>query len=226
MALAGGGAICIWNDITPEGRDEFYAWHLHEHMPERAAIPGFRRGRRYVGLDAATSPEFFTLYETETAEVQTSAPYLARLNAPTEWTRRATSAFRNTARALSRVEASLGPGAGGLLGTIRFAVAAGREADAAGLIADEALPAAAALPQVTGAHLCRTDLGASALKTTESRGRDDIGAAPSWVILVEACNEAPLDRALADLAAALAPVLDGPVLIGRYRFEYECRIPA
>ena len=80
MALAGGGAICIWNDITPEGRDEFYAWHLHEHMPERAAIPGFRRGRRYVGLDAATSPEFFTLYETETAEVQTSAPYLARLN--------------------------------------------------------------------------------------------------------------------------------------------------
>src|SRR5262245_5049780 len=64
MALAGDGAICIWNDIADESRDDFYAWHLTEHMPERTAIPGFRRGRRYIACDAATRPEFFTLYET------------------------------------------------------------------------------------------------------------------------------------------------------------------
>ena len=118
MALAGGGAICIWNDITDEGRDEFYAWHLGEHMPERVAIPGFRRGRRYIALDAASRPEFFTLYETADTDVLTGSAYLARLNAPTPWTKKATQAFRRTSRALTRVQASFGPGAGGILATL------------------------------------------------------------------------------------------------------------
>jgi hypothetical protein len=39
--LAGEGAVAIWNDINEAGRAEFYAWHLHEHMPERVGIPGF-----------------------------------------------------------------------------------------------------------------------------------------------------------------------------------------
>ena len=58
MALSGEGAICIWNDITDEGRDEFYAWHLAEHMPERVGIPGFLRGRprgRFTGASSAAS---------------------------------------------------------------------------------------------------------------------------------------------------------------------------
>ena len=53
MALAGKGAIIIWNDITPEGRDEFYDWHLHEHIPERLGVPGFRRGSRSIAIIAA-----------------------------------------------------------------------------------------------------------------------------------------------------------------------------
>ena len=57
MSLAGKGAVAIWNDITPEGRGEFYAWHGSQHMPERAGIPGFLRGRRYVALEG--TPEFY-----------------------------------------------------------------------------------------------------------------------------------------------------------------------
>jgi len=53
MSLAGKGAVAIWHDIVPEGRDEFYAWHGREHMPERAGIPGFLRGRRYIALAGA-----------------------------------------------------------------------------------------------------------------------------------------------------------------------------
>lgn len=226
MALAGTGAILIWNDITPEGRDDFYAWHLTEHMPERAAVPGFRRGRRYVAIDEATSPEFFTLYETESADILTSAPYLARLNAPTEWTRRATSAFRSTARALTRVAVSLGPGAGGMLGTIRFAVAPGREAGLIEGLRTATLPAAAVLPQVCGAHLCLTDLAASAERTAESRERTDIGAAPAWAVLIEACNEAPLRGAIDLVSEALVGLGADTVTSGHYRFEYENRLPA
>jgi hypothetical protein len=27
MALSGEGAVAIWHDIAPEGRETFYAWH-------------------------------------------------------------------------------------------------------------------------------------------------------------------------------------------------------
>jgi hypothetical protein len=222
MPLAGSGAICIWNDITDEGRDEFYAWHLTEHMPERVAVPGFRRGRRYIALDAASRPEFFTLYETADTAVLTSPAYLARLNAPTPWTKRATQGFRTTSRALTQVHTSLGPGSGGILGTLRFAVTGGREALATELAATRALPAAAALPQISGAHLCVTNREASAEKTAESRGRPDILSAPDWVVLVEGCNEGPVRAAMSAVASALVPYLDGNPEAGLYRLEHQC----
>ena len=73
--MAGTGAVAIWHDIAAEGRDEFYAWHGREHMPERVGIPGFRRGRRYIGVQGG--PEFFNLYETESTSVVTGPDYLA-----------------------------------------------------------------------------------------------------------------------------------------------------
>jgi hypothetical protein len=222
MALAGGGAICIWNDITPEGREEFYAWHLAEHMPERVGIPGFRRGRRYIAIDAATNPEFFTLYETADPEVMTSAAYLARLNAPTPWTKKATQGFRNTSRALTRVRASFGPGAGGILATVRLAVRPGKADAIVRAMADTLLPAAAAMAQISGAHFCATDSAASAEKTAESRGRPDIRAAPDWIVLVEGCNEAPVRAAAASVVAGMAPFADGAPAIGLYRVEHQC----
>lgn len=220
MALAGEGAICIWNGITDEGRAEFYAWHLSEHMPERVGIPGFRRGRRYIRADDATEPEFFTLYEVDTPQVLLGQDYANRLNAPTNWTRRATQAFRNTARALTRVATSIGPGPGGMLLTLRFGVAPGRESEIERALASEALPRLAQLPQITGVHLCRTDDAASAEKTAESRDRTDIEAAPSWVILIEGCNVGPLERAHATLMQRQeGRQLESPIC-GIYRLEY------
>ena len=61
-----------------------------------------------------------TLYETENTAVLSGAEYLARLNSPAPWTRRATVAFTDTSRSLCRVAVSLGAGEGGLLATWRF----------------------------------------------------------------------------------------------------------
>jgi hypothetical protein len=110
MSLAGKGAVAIWHDIAPEGRNAFYAWHGHEHMPERAGIPGFLRGRRYVGVQG--TPEFFNLYETVSRFTVTGADYLGRLNAPTPWTVATIRHFRNVARSLCEVAASFGDGQG------------------------------------------------------------------------------------------------------------------
>ena len=81
MSLAGLGVVAIWHDIAPEGRDDFYEWHNREHMPERVGIPGFRRGRRFVAIEGR--PEYFNLYEADSAETLGGQDYLNRLNAPT-----------------------------------------------------------------------------------------------------------------------------------------------
>ena len=80
MSLNRTGVVAICHALLPEARDNFYEWHNREHMPERVGIPGFRRGRRYVGQRG--TPEFFNLYEADRPEVLAGQDYLNRLNPP------------------------------------------------------------------------------------------------------------------------------------------------
>ena len=218
--LAGDAVVAIWNGITPEGRADFYDWHVREHIPERVAIEGFRSGRRYRAADAATQPEFFTLYELDRFETAQGAQYLKRLNAPTEWTRRATSHFRDTSRGLARVLASHGAGIGGALLTLRFDIDAGGEDEARAKLA-ALLAQLAASHQIVGAHLCITDDAASGQRTAESRDRTDISAPPAWIILVEACTAAALGDVWSDIARRIA----SPVMAGVYLLEFSLPAP-
>jgi hypothetical protein len=96
MGLLGKGVLAIWNGIAPEAEEDFVAWHVREHIPERVALSGFLRGRRYVALDGF--PKYFNFYETTTADDLSSAAYRARLDAPTDWTRKVVAQFRDTLR--------------------------------------------------------------------------------------------------------------------------------
>ena len=95
-ALLGQAAVVIFNNVAPEGREEFYRWHDGEHIPERLSIPGFRRGRRFGRR--GHSPEWLTLYEADDLATLTSPAYLERLNAPTPATVRATLLSPNPSR--------------------------------------------------------------------------------------------------------------------------------
>jgi hypothetical protein len=182
MALAGSGAVAIWHDIAAEGREAFYAWHGCEHMPERAAIPGFLRGRRYVAIEGR--PEFFNLYETASTGVLAGPDYLARLNAPTPWTIASVKHFRDVARSLCDVASSAGAGQGGLVVTYRYdvddAVAAPHRTRMGARLA-----ALANEPGIAGAHLLVADPAASGVETAERRARGTATAVPRWIVLVE-----------------------------------------
>jgi hypothetical protein len=216
---AGSAVVAIWNDIVPSARAAFYDWHIHEHIPERVAIPGFRRGARYVATRKATAPQYFTLYEAASPEVLRGPDYAARLNAPTPATRRVTAHFRDTVRALAQVVESRGSGLGGMLLTVRFA-APDQAAGALGAL----LAATATAPRVTSAHLCRTDAERSGTETAESRGRTDLRAPPGWFALVEATDAAAFTRLLP--AARLAAAGAGEIVRGVYRLEYRHEAPA
>jgi hypothetical protein len=212
--LAGEAIIATWNGITPEGRAEFYNWHINEHISERVGIPGFRRGRRYIALSRETQPEFFTLYETDTMQVLQGVDYANRLNAPTAGTRSATSQFRDTSRALARVVTSVGPGIGGTLMTIRF------DSEARSIPAlSELLRRTASMPRICGAHLGVANAEASNTRTVETAGRTDIQAPAAWFMLIEATDAEAFQLALPDDALSAAGAR-GPIQRGLYRLEY------
>jgi hypothetical protein len=194
MSLAGQGAVAIWHDIAPEGRAQFYAWHGHEHMPERAGIPGFVRGRRYVALEG--SPEYFNLYETVSPKTVTGPDYLSRLNSPTPWTVDSVKHFRNVSRSLCSVAASHGDGHGGLIATFRYDVAGAQAAAHRLRMSRQVLPALSEVAGVAGCHLLVADEAASAVETEEKKVRAEKNLIPRWIVLVESWDDAAPFQAL------------------------------
>jgi hypothetical protein len=201
MSLAGMGVVAIWHDLLPEAKEEFYEWHNREHMPERVGIPGFRRGRRYVAISGA--PEFFNLYEADSAEVLGGQDYLNRLNAPTVWTKRVVPSFRNVARSICRVAFTSGVGSGGTMLTMRFEIDAAHRAPAIEALATRILPPLSHRNGISGVHLCLADEAISKVETAEKTARADTTLVPTWIVLIEG-------NAVADVSAAgdaLAPGL-------------------
>ncbi len=190
MTLLGKAIVSIWHDITEEGRDDFYWWHIHEHMPERVGIPGFLRGRRYLAEEGR--PEIFTLYETQTMDVGSGPDYLERLNNPTPWTLKAMNYFRNTVRCIQHVRFSAGPGMGGHLLTLRFEV--DKPDGFAERLTRDALQKIRDVHGITGVHLGETDRAASDAPTKERDLREGEMLIPGWTILVEAARRDELDH--------------------------------
>ena len=192
-ALLGRGAVVIWNDVAPEGRNEFYAWHDKEHIPERLAIPGFRRGRRFISL--GHSPEWLTLYEADDLSVLTSAPYLARLNAPTPATVSALRHFRNTSRAACRVVHSTGSSTGGHVLAMRLAMADAQGDALVRYVRDEMFPRLMSSIGIVACHFLAADESGSYVTTAESSTRAfDV---PSRVLLCEASHASAAAKAKA-----------------------------
>lgn len=221
MGLHGAGVLAIWNDVVPDGEAEFNHWHTLEHVPERLGIPGFLRGRRYQAVSG--SPKYFTLYEAETVETFAGEAYLARLNDPTPWTRRALPLFRNTNRTACRVTRSLGLGVGAILATLRLAPMPGREEELRAWLTGTALPELASRPGLVGAHLLEAELSATRVPTSERKLRDRDDEVAAWALLLEGLEAEGVETVSRELVSREALSRRGaspePIL-GVYRLLY------
>jgi hypothetical protein len=220
MTLLGTGAVAIWHDIAPEGREIFYAWHGNEHMHERVGIPGFRRGRRFIAVDADL--ELFNLYEAQSVDVLRGDGYRERLNNPTPWTVQAVKHFRAVARSICQVAASRGRAQGGLVATLRYDVAPGREPAHLSKVSGELLPQLVAAPGVAAAHLLVADPEASGERTEEQKLRGGpANAVPRYVLIVEGWGDERgfIADMRARLQAGVLESLDGPSSLGIYRHQ-------
>jgi len=179
MALLGRAAIAMWWDISAEKKVEFEHWHSHEHLPERLAIAGFRRGSRWAAADGG--PAFFVLYELDDYETLSSPQYLERLNHPTPWSTQLMPHHRNMVRSQCRVDASVGEGVARGMLTLRLSPRAG-SSDALRTFLVELAGKIASLAGTTAAHLLHTQSPDIAL-TTEQRIRGGRDPSADWIFL-------------------------------------------
>lgn len=122
--LKGQALLSLWNGFDPERLDEYDLWHTREHVPERLAIPGMLRARRFH-RGQGPLPPFLTLYELESSAVLASPPYRHLLETPTSWSQRMRPSFRNFFRVGHRLVLSRGGGSGGALLVATFDSLAG-----------------------------------------------------------------------------------------------------
>jgi hypothetical protein len=220
MPLIGQGVLAIWNGIAPEAEAEFVAWHVREHIPERVGLPGFLRGRRYVG-EGDAHPPYFNFYETDDIAALTSEAYKARLNAPSEWTRNVVKHFRDTSRTACRVAASVGQGEGGWIETFRMS--ANADASAFTQACSPVMNSIQQQPGIVAVHLLQGETEASRSDSAEKAMRGQPDEVVGWILLVEAVSrdalfgmERTLDatRKLGECGAM------GEILRGIYQFQF------
>ena len=82
------GLLLTLTEPPPDMEVEFNAWYDDEHLAERLAIPGFRSALRWVADVPPGGGKYLATYELDSVEVLSSAPYLARYQNPTPWSRR------------------------------------------------------------------------------------------------------------------------------------------
>ncbi len=180
MSMLGKAALAMWWDVSDDVRREWEHWHAHEHVPERLSIAGFLRATRWT--DVSGGEGFFVMYELQDHAVLASAPYVARLNAPTPWSTKMMPLHRNMVRTQCQVVHSHGGVTARHALTVRCSPAEGQAEALQGQLAALA-ESVSQRPGIVGLHVLRHEAPAMAA-TTEQKIRGNADRAADWIIVV------------------------------------------
>jgi hypothetical protein len=195
MPLLGTAVLAVWNEVDPAIEPDFNDWYLREHIPERLAVPGMNRGRRYCA--EAGSPRYMAFYEAASMDVLTQGPYREQLDHPTEWTQRIMPHFRFAQRGLCDVAASLGDAIGSAAAVMHLTPADAPQLRA--WIAETLLPELCARRNVVAAHLWTLAPGEPASQTTALSRQAEPEHPLAWVVVVETADPATADAMAATI---------------------------
>jgi hypothetical protein len=207
MSLLGKAAMVAWYEVAPGSEAGHDEWHSRQHLFERVAIPGFRRGRRC--RSDRGNEHCFIMYEVDDLSVLTSPAYLDRLNHPTEWSRRIIPTISNTTRTLCRVLNSIGRGVGTSVLTMRLAAEVSRGEELVRWMSDREIEELRGHRGVVGVHLLEGDDSASSIRTDEMRLRGGGDQIAALVLLVEGYSSNDLESLLDEQLAVARYVEHG-----------------
>jgi len=216
--MIGGAVLAIWFDVDPPGKDDVQAWYERQHLPERLAVPGFLRGRRFAV--AGEGPAFFTLYETRDSGVLSSSAYIERLNDPTDWTRRSLSAFRGMIRTVyRRLAFSPADCVASHALTVRIKPDSGRGPYVRQWLAADAVSTFGGLVGVGGWGTYVADTAGASIITEERRIVGEVSAATPFLALLE-LTDAGSEGPLRELWAAWGRKMAAEATVNLYRLMY------
>lgn len=188
MAILGKSALAMWWDMSPDMLGDFEHWHAHEHFPERLGVPGFLRASRWRCTNGGEG--VFVMYELRDHGVLSSAPYLARLNAPSPWSTRLMPHHRHMVRSQCHVQVSCGAAVARHALTIRLSPAPRRESDLRASIARLASEMVLA-PGLVGMHLLQHE--APSMPVTQEQKIRGGDATADWVLVTCAYDAKALE---------------------------------
>ncbi|MCC2650252.1 MAG: hypothetical protein K0Q60_407 [Microvirga sp.] len=184
------GFLAIWSDVPSREETNYLHWLTREHTAERVTVPGFVDVR--VFRARVREPcRYFILYRLERPDVVASEGYLARLNSPTEWSRRIMPILGNFVRGGGRVLAESGQGEGA---TVIPVICHSSEVEPA----HTALRVLATLDRVVAARLCEVDQSRSGVATNEKSLRANDQSFPA-LLFIEALDDVALQDAFDEL---------------------------
>lgn len=160
----------------------------------------------------------FILYEASHIDTFRSPGLLARLNDPTEWSRKVQPGLVNFVRAPCQTLISLGDGVGGAVTAIRLSGEINEAAKSAQTLMS-AVPAMARLHGVTGVHVGQyvaSDISGTAEAKLRANTPDNI----SFVVLVEAIGVSELEDATSQLLDIANEACPGTCEAHVYRLAY------
>jgi len=218
--LRGTGALVNVITVNREDVKEFDDWYSFQHFPERLAVPGFHRGRRYVSrydggahrdLAASAHVRVFSLYETHDTATLTSPAYLAALDSPTDWTKHSVGLFQTNVRSVCHVLHAAGVGRSGHIFVVEIHPLDTHHALAHltgaidGLIAER---------RILSGYVLATDMEATNAKDSTAEGRvaaaraaHDQKNTERWYVVFEVHGSLAVEDRIAAIRDSLA---DGP----------------
>jgi hypothetical protein len=212
--------------LMHEYERDFDSWHTIEHMPERLGVPGFLRGRRYMRASKSSAHSMFILYEGAHTDTFRSPGLLARLNDPSDWTKRVQSGLTNFVRGPCRKLISMGDGVGGAIITIRITGTPTEGTQTAHALL-KAAPNIAELHGVTAVHIGQHVPDRSTVETAETKLRpSDTSPRFSFVVLVEGIGVSQLEEALPRVVAIVTEASSGSCEAGVYLLAYLLDAPS
>ncbi len=210
-----------FTEVPAEIEDDFNEWYNREHLDERINIPGFRRARRYQGLDADI--KYFTTYEAAASDNIASLAYLDVLKEPSAWSNAIMPRFSKWHRMTCRVVADHTHGMGAALTLMRLFPDPAQSDELTAWPDNGALAELNQAPGIVGSCAAAVDLAADARLAGAFGQTSDPEQNVEWAVLVEGTEIENITAAARDhLSARLtAAALPGTELrVEKYQFMY------
>ena len=203
--MGGQGFLAVWCEMGAEDVADYHNWETQEHIPERMTTPGFLSMRMFAAVDNPGA--HFFLYSVANVGVMSSAPYLAILNNPSNWTKHIVPKFGPFDRGVGEAVVKVGRGYGSHVLASRVRTN-GSALDPAA--AKQALRKLLNLPDTVGVRLLAIDRASTGVRGADRvTGRAGQDGNFNYVLVVEAMSQAGAEWARDQLASALPGAIPG-----------------